>query len=76
MCLCHQLPLLTGVSIFCPTVALFAPTQGCLQLPLWLCQGWIVLSWKAAQLWQVLLGSLPACWDCPCPAWVVVPAAA
>jgi len=33
-CLCHQLPLLTGVSTFCGAVALFAPTQGGVELPL------------------------------------------
>lgn len=60
-------------------MALFASTQGCLQLPLWLCQGWILLgwSWGAAQSGRCCWApSLPACWGCPCPAWVVVLAAA
>lgn len=63
VCLCHQLPSLTGVSIFCPPVALFAPCSGLrVASPPWLCQGCILLGWSQgeAQLWQELLGFLSA----------------
>ena len=81
VCLCHQLSLLTGVSIFCHAVALFAPSSGLSAAALpWLCHGWILLGWSQgeAQLWLELLGFLSTSRGCsfPCPTQAVVLAAA
>lgn len=73
VCLCHQLSLLSGVSIFYHAVALFAPCSGLRAAAHpWLCQSWILLGWSQgeAQPWWELLGFLSASRGCsfPCPA--------